>query len=95
MSGARLAGHALIEGRRRGARMIDVIVLTMPFLLEGLWMTVKISLITIIWGSSLLTPPALMRRPSSGSVSRFVRNTAKPSIGSTSVPTLTPTSSVS
>ena len=33
--------------------MIDVIVLTMPFLLEGLWMTVKISLITIIWGSIL------------------------------------------
>ncbi len=33
--------------------MIDVIVLTMPFLLAGLWMTVKISLITILCGSIL------------------------------------------
>ena len=33
--------------------MIDVIRLTMPFLVEGLWMTVKISLITIICGSFL------------------------------------------
>ena len=33
--------------------MIDVIKLTMPFLLEGLWMTVKISLITILCGSFL------------------------------------------
>ncbi len=33
--------------------MIDVIQATMPFLLEGLWMTVKISLITIICGSIL------------------------------------------
>ena len=33
--------------------MIDVIVLTMPFLLAGLWMTVQISLVTIICGSIL------------------------------------------
>jgi polar amino acid transport system permease protein len=33
--------------------MIDVIRTTMPFLLAGLWMTFKISLITIICGSAL------------------------------------------
>ena len=33
--------------------MIEVIVITMPFLLEGLWMTFKISLITILCGSVL------------------------------------------
>ena len=33
--------------------MIDVIKLTMPFLLAGLWMTIKISLITILCGSAL------------------------------------------
>ncbi len=33
--------------------MVDVIWITMPFLLEGLWMTIKISLITIICGSIL------------------------------------------
>ena len=33
--------------------MIDVIVLTMPFLLAGLWMTVQISLVTIVCGSIL------------------------------------------
>ena len=33
--------------------MIDVIWITMPFLVEGLWMTIKISLITIICGSLL------------------------------------------
>ena len=33
--------------------MIDVIWVTMPFLLDGLWMTIKISLITIICGSIL------------------------------------------
>ena len=33
--------------------MIDVIVLTMPFLLEGLWMTFQISSITILCGSAL------------------------------------------
>ena len=33
--------------------MIEVMKLTMPFLIEGLWMTVKISLITIICGSAL------------------------------------------
>jgi polar amino acid transport system permease protein len=31
--------------------MVDVIWITMPFLLDGLWMTIKISLITIICGS--------------------------------------------
>jgi polar amino acid transport system permease protein len=33
--------------------MIDVIKLTMPFLLAGLWMTIKISLVTILCGSVL------------------------------------------
>ncbi len=33
--------------------MIDVITLTLPFLLEGLWMTFKISLVTIFFGSLL------------------------------------------
>ncbi len=33
--------------------MFDVIVSTMPFLLEGLWMTFKISLVTIALGSVL------------------------------------------
>ncbi len=33
--------------------MIDVIALTMPFLLEGLWMTFQISSITILCGSAL------------------------------------------
>ena len=33
--------------------MIDVIWITLPFLLDGLWMTIKISLITIICGSLL------------------------------------------
>ncbi len=33
--------------------MIDVIWITMPFLVDGLWMTIKISLITIICGSLL------------------------------------------
>ncbi len=33
--------------------MVDVIWITMPFLLVGLWMTVKISLIAIICGSIL------------------------------------------
>jgi polar amino acid transport system permease protein len=33
--------------------MIDVIRITMPFLVAGLWMTIKISLITIICGSIL------------------------------------------
>jgi polar amino acid transport system permease protein len=31
--------------------MIDIILSTMPFLLKGLWMTFKISLITIFFGS--------------------------------------------
>ena len=33
--------------------MIEIIRVTMPFLLEGLWMTFKISLITILCGSAL------------------------------------------
>ena len=33
--------------------MLEVMKLTMPFLLEGLWMTFKISLITILCGSLL------------------------------------------
>lgn len=33
--------------------MIEVMVITMPFLLEGLWMTFKISSITILCGSGL------------------------------------------
>ena len=33
--------------------MVDVIGTTMPFLLAGLWMTIKISLITIVCGSLL------------------------------------------
>ena len=33
--------------------MVDVIWITMPFLLAGLWMTVQISLVTIICGSIL------------------------------------------
>lgn len=33
--------------------MYDVMISTMPFLLEGLWMTFKISLITIFFGSIL------------------------------------------
>ena len=33
--------------------MLDVIVSTFPFLLEGLWMTFKISIITIFFGSLL------------------------------------------
>ncbi len=33
--------------------MVDVIGTTMPFLLAGLWMTIKISLITILCGSLL------------------------------------------
>ena len=31
----------------------DVMSVTMPFLLEGLWMTIQISLVTIISGSIL------------------------------------------
>ena len=34
--------------------MIDIIWQTMPFLLEGLWMTIKISLITILIYYALL-----------------------------------------
>jgi polar amino acid transport system permease protein len=41
--------------------MVDVIWITMPFLLAGLWMTVKISLITIICGSILGFIVGMMR----------------------------------
>ena len=41
--------------------MTDVIVSTMPFLLAGLWMTVKISLITIIVGSLLGAVVGMLR----------------------------------
>ncbi len=40
--------NAVSAGRRlREGPMSDVIISTMPFLLDGLWMTFKISLITI------------------------------------------------
>ncbi len=41
--------------------MIDVILSTMPFLLEGLWMTFKISLITIFFGSLLGVVVGMLR----------------------------------
>ncbi len=41
--------------------MIDVIWSTMPFLLEGLWMTFKISIITIFFGSLLGSAIGLLR----------------------------------
>ena len=41
--------------------MTDVIVSTMPFLLAGLWMTVKISLITIIVGSLIGAVVGMLR----------------------------------
>jgi polar amino acid transport system permease protein len=49
--------------------MIDVIVLTMPFLLAGLWMTVKISLVTIIFGSALGCVVGMLRTVGSWPVS--------------------------
>jgi len=41
--------------------MLDVIKSTMPFLLEGLWMTFKISMITIIFGSLLGAAIGMLR----------------------------------
>lgn len=41
--------------------MSDVFVSTMPFLLEGLWMTFKISLITIFFGSLIGVVVGLLR----------------------------------
>lgn len=41
--------------------MIDVIWSTLPFLLEGLWMTFKISIITIFFGSVLGAAIGLLR----------------------------------
>ncbi len=42
-------------------RMFDVILSTMPFLVAGLWMTVKISLITIIVGSLIGAVVGMLR----------------------------------
>ncbi|MHA1151442.1 MAG: amino acid ABC transporter permease [Alphaproteobacteria bacterium] len=41
--------------------MIDVIISTMPFLLEGLWVTFKISLITIFFGSLIGVVVGMLR----------------------------------
>ncbi len=41
--------------------MVEVIWTTMPFLLEGLWMTLKISLITILCGSLLGSVVGMLR----------------------------------
>ncbi len=41
--------------------MFDIIKSTLPFLLEGLWMTFKISLITIFFGSLLGTVVGMLR----------------------------------
>ena len=41
--------------------MLDVILPTMPFLLEGLWMTFKISIVTIVFGSLLGVVVGLLR----------------------------------
>ncbi len=41
--------------------MTDVIVSTLPFLLAGLWMTLKISVITIIFGSLLGAVVGMLR----------------------------------
>ncbi len=56
--------------------MIDVIQTTMPFLLDGLWMTVKISLITIICGSILGFVVGILRtvggRPFSATLGLYI-----------------------
>ncbi len=41
--------------------MTDVILSTLPFLLHGLWMTVRISLITIIFGSLIGAVVGMLR----------------------------------
>ena len=56
--------------------MVDVIWVTMPFLLEGLWMTIKISLITIICGSILGFVVGMLRtvggRPVSATLGLYI-----------------------
>ncbi|MCH7930617.1 MAG: amino acid ABC transporter permease [Proteobacteria bacterium] len=56
--------------------MIDVIWVTMPFLVEGLWMTIKISLITIICGSLLGFVVGMLRtvgnRPVSATLGLYI-----------------------
>ncbi len=56
--------------------MIDVIWITMPFLLDGLWMTIKISLITIICGSLLGFVVGMLRtvggRPVSATLGLYI-----------------------
>ena len=49
--------------------MVDVIRVTMPFLLDGLWMTIQISLITIICGSILGFVVGMLRTVGIGPVS--------------------------
>jgi polar amino acid transport system permease protein len=49
--------------------MVDVIRVTMPFLLDGLWMTIKISLITILCGSILGFVVGMLRTVGIGPVS--------------------------
>ena len=56
--------------------MVDVIWITMPFLLEGLWMTIKISLITILCGSLLGFVVGMLRtvggRPVSATLGLYI-----------------------
>ena len=56
--------------------MIDVIWVTMPFLVDGLWMTIKISLITIICGSLLGFVVGILRmmggRPVSATLGLYI-----------------------
>jgi polar amino acid transport system permease protein len=56
--------------------MVDVIWTTMPFLVEGLWMTIKISLITIICGSILGFVVGMLRtvggRPVSATLGLYI-----------------------
>ncbi len=56
--------------------MVDVIWITMPFLLDGLWMTIKISLITIICGSLLGFVVGILRmmggRPVSATLGLYI-----------------------
>ena len=56
--------------------MIDVIWVTMPFLVKGLWMTIKISLITIICGSLLGFVVGMLRtvgnRPVSATLGLYI-----------------------
>ncbi len=56
--------------------MVDVIWVTMPFLLEGLWITIEISLITIICGSILGIVVGMLRtvggRPVSATLGLYI-----------------------